>query len=162
MSREHMIDLDLVEAEAGLDALIGYLKDFGAEVIEPVAREVLPKLGAEVARTGRGLGPRSAKHRGPGRRHSQKWRSEITHAVDTIRPSRVYREEETGRLVVDVGPRKGDNAPTFYLKFHEFGWLENAPRPFMGPARRVVMDRMAENMVRAAINKRLARGIPNG
>ena len=155
---ENFISFDLDAAERDIDAAVARLKAVRNDLVEPVAREVLPKLGDEMLLMIRQSGPRSHRHRGAGKNNNQKWRSEFTHAIDTIKRGAIHRDKATGQLQVIVGPGRGDNSPSFYLKFFEYGSANMAPKPFLRPARRMIMDQRAVPMTVAAINKRLKGG----
>ena len=158
MSEHGKISFNGDELDQAFENVIDYLQNFDSEVIEKATRIALPKAGDEVARIARGGGPRSRRHRKPGKRGQQSWRNQTMHAIDTIRRSGIRKEKETGRLYVQVGPQRGDNTPSFYLKFHEYGWLWHPGRPFMRPAA-MTSRSYVEAEVRAAVNKMIAKGI---
>jgi HK97 gp10 family phage protein len=99
-------------------------------------------------------GPRSAVHRGPGKSYRQRWRHPFIHALDTIKVSRLKAAKATGNPYVVVGPGRGDNTPSFYLKFHEYGTKENpGGHPFIRPAREQVMRTQAAGILQSAIEQ---------
>lgn len=139
-----------------INAAIDKVRHVREDLLEPVAREVLPKLGDQLAADIRASGPRSARKRLPGKR--DKWRDPSLHAVDTIRRGAVQRDKDSGDLYVMVGPKRGDNSPSFYLKFLEYGTIYIQAAPFIRPARRVLMQTRAAPAVLAALNKRIGSG----
>ena len=141
-----MADGIRIDAE-GLADMEARLRKASVELGQKVEADALKDLAAEALHIVRRLGPRSTRHRGPGQRGRDKWRSPMVHAIDTIRVGSVQKASDGGRYIA-VGPQRGDNSPSFYLKFLEYGWTSSprAPagthrtgaqvtaRPFLRPA----------------------------
>ena len=153
--------------EGDLEVILDYIRDMGINV-NAAASVALPKIGHEVLVRIRRDGPRSAKHRGPAKRphtkkprkNSDRWRSEVVHAIDTIKVSPIRRDQITGTPYVMVGPGRGDNSPSFYLKFFEYGTVgdDYTGKPFIRPARREVMQNVAPQILTSEINRQLRGG----
>ena len=153
--------------EGDIDTVIEYLKQVPT-MVETVARKALPRIGREILIRIQRDGPRSAVHRGPAkrphtkklRRYSDAWRSDVVHAIDTIKVSTVKRDKFSNAPYVVVGPGRGDNSPSFYLKFFEYGTAGDKykGRPFIRPARREVMADIAPAIVVEEMNKQLREG----
>lgn len=164
-----MTDGITIEAQ-GLDELERRMRTLTLDMGRKVEGDALKELGGEALRVARSLGPRSARHRGPGKTRREKWRSPTVHAIDTIKVSAV-RTDKSGRRYITVGPQKGDNSPTFYLKFLEYGWVSSprAPagsrragravsaRPFLRPAQAAVSTQ--ERIIRALNEAMDRRGV---
>lgn len=139
--------------EAGIEAAISGL-EATKKSVEAVSDEVLPQLGEELRSLAVPNAPRSTVRRKPNKDGFPTWRRGEKHAADTIVVSPVQRDE-LGIKFVQVGPTPGDNSPSFYLKFFEFGSVNiNPARPFIQPAMDEVESHMADT-VAEALNRRL-------
>lgn len=96
------------------------------------------RAGAEIVRAEISeQAPRSDKPRKP-TNGTQSWRTG-EHAADHITASSV--KKLNGSKVVEVGISRADTSHYFYLKFHEYGTVKMAPRPFMKRSLRLSRDR---------------------
>lgn len=140
------------------------LKALTLEMGNRVEADALRTLGGQALSIIRAKGPRSAIHRGPGRSRREKWRSPTVHAIDTIKVSAV-RKDNQGRRYILVGPQRGDNSPSFYLKFPEYGYYLRPrgggsgrlmpARPFLRPAQAAVStQRNIAQALREAMDRR--------
>jgi hypothetical protein len=97
--------LDFQVPEGDIEAAIEYLKQVPT-MVETVARRALPRIGNEILIRIRRDGPRSAHHRGPAKHprvRPDNWRSDVVHAIDTIKVSTVRLDKTTGSPYVVVG-----------------------------------------------------------
>ena len=160
MADNNILNFDVPEGD--LDAVMEYLSQIPSVMIM-VGYAALPKIGREILVRIRRDGPRSAIHRGPAKKprvRPDKWRSELIHAIDTIRVSPVRRDVATNMPYLVVGPGRGDNTPSFYLKFFEYGrdGYSDDGRPFIRPARNEVMRDIAADIVLEEANRQLRGG----
>ena len=149
MAGENIISFDAPEGD--FELVMQYLKDMGA-MTDRAALRALPRIGREILVRIKRDGPRSAVHRGPAKKprvRSDRWRAEVVHAIDTLQVSPIRRDKVTNGPYLVVGPSKGDNSPSFYLKFFEYGRAGDAylGRPFIRPARREVMQDVAAQIM---------------
>lgn len=162
MIGENIVSFDVPEGD--IEAIIAYLSELPA-LVDMVAARALPRIGNEVLLRIRRDGPRSAVHRGPAKRprgRSDRWRSAVVHAIDTIKVSAIRRDKLTNKPYVVVGPGRGDNSPSFYLKFHEYGTAGDAygGKPFIRPAHREVRQDVAADIFLEETNKLLREAKP--
>ena len=144
-----------VEIE-GMDEALKMLEQVPLAVERKAVPKALRKLGAITTQEARRRGAKSSKHRPPGKKGQDKWRNEVVHAIDTIKPGGV-RRDTGGVQYVNVGPEKGDNSASFYLKFFEYGSIKMAAKPFLRPARHAVMKEYAVPEMQKAIDEELEK-----
>ena len=158
MADNNIVQFDVPEGD--IDAVLEHLKQIPSVMVK-VGYAALPKIGREILTRIRRDGPRSAVHRGPAKNprvRRDAWRSELIHAIDTVRVSPVRRDVASNMPYVVVGPGRGDNTPSFYLKFFEYGREGFSPRPFIRPARNDVMRGVAADILVEEANRQLRGG----
>ncbi len=151
-----MIALDI----EGMEEIRAQLRQTTVELAQKVEGDALKALANDALQIARRLGPRAMRHRGPSRRGRDRWRSPLLHAIDTIRIGPVRRDRHGVRSIT-VGPQRGDNSPSFYLKFVEYGYTAPSGRlvsahPFLRPAQRAATsDDAIMAALRAAMDRRI-------
>ncbi len=161
MAKDNIVAFDVPEGE--IEDVIATLRNMGA-MVDAAAATALPKIGREILVRIKRNGPRSAAHRGPAKKprvRPDRWRSEVVHAIDTVTVSPLRRDLATNSPYIMVGPGRGDNSPSFYLKFFEYGRAGDKyeGRPFIRPARREVMQDVAPKILVDECNQQLRKGM---